>query len=105
MRALIRRLEVLEKRMGEAAEDQLWALRRTHYKQFQPVFVAALDGEITWDVLHEWCQTNPGPDHGREQTPSQIERARRRRKAIEAKLDETRWRMERWCPELLEGAS
>jgi len=67
MRALIRRLEVLEKRMGEADEDQLWALRRTHYKQFQPVFVAALDGEITWDVLHEWCQTNPGPDHGREE--------------------------------------
>ena len=105
MRALIRRLEVPEKRMGQADEDKLWDLRRKHYKQFQPVFVAALDGEITWDVLHQWCPTNPGPAHGREQTPSQIERARRTRKAIEGKLDESRRRMERWCPELLEGAS
>jgi hypothetical protein len=103
MRALTHRLEAVEKRLGAVDEDQLWSLRRQHYTEFRPVFFAAIDGEITWDSLHEWCEKNPGPDHGRKRSPWEVERAHLLRQELEAKLKETRERIAIWAPELLEG--
>ena len=93
MRARIRRVENIERRLGRIDEDKRWERRRAHWEAFAPILQGWIEGRITEAAYNAWRAENPSPDHGRVRTPAELARGEELRARLQAKLDETRERL------------